>query len=68
MVCEQCKKPDKPELTIPIVESTGCSAQYFVMNSCMEQNGGNISSCRESWDAFRKCFQEREKFKIKENK
>ena len=55
--CETCKA-DKPEQSLPKVNATGCTSSYVVMTTCMEKHGGNISSCREEWEAFRKCHQQ----------
>lgn len=58
--CEKCKADVSPEQSLPKVAATGCTVQYSLMTECMDTNGGNIASCRESWDAFRKCFAERD--------
>lgn len=56
--CDKCKADVKPEHSQTKVAQTGCSAQYLLMTACMEQHGGNVSSCRIEWDSFRQCFQE----------
>jgi len=67
--CEKCKADVKPEQGQTKVADSGCSSQYLLMTACMEQNGGNVSSCRIEWDSFRQCFQESrhksEKIKIR---
>jgi len=60
--CEKCKA-DKPEMSLPKVATSGCTPQYMEMQECMDKNGGNVASCREQWDAFRTCFQEKGKNK-----
>lgn len=32
-----------------------CQPQFEAVQSCMKLNQGNITSCREVWNDFRKC-------------
>jgi hypothetical protein len=56
-ICEDCKPVEKSAAVMEeIVNDTGCSVLYNVMDKCMKANGGNISSCRAEWSDFRHCF------------
>jgi len=58
-VCAKCK-PDKPEKHSEVLSnSTGnkCAGQYKEVQVCMEKHKGNISDCKEVWDAFKNCHQ-----------
>jgi hypothetical protein len=56
-ICEDCKPVDRtPAVMNEIINDTGCSVLYTVMDKCMKANGGNIASCREEWSDFRACF------------
>ena len=56
-ICEKCV-PNKPEAHADLVQSSGCNSEYEAVNVCMKGPGnGNISSCKDQWDKFRKCFE-----------
>ena len=59
-LCEKCK-PDKPEVHDQLSRDTGCDAQYQVVKTCMEQNRGSVSQCKDQWVDFKTCFSEQKK-------
>ena len=59
-ICEKCV-PNKTETHAGIVEDLGCRKEYDVVNTCMKESVGNIASCKDQWDAFRKCYADKKK-------
>ncbi len=64
-ICEKCKADHCPANTEQIVQDTGCSVTYDIMDKCMKVNSGNIASCRNEWDKFRECMKETKNFNKK---
>ena len=56
MVCEKCQPSAKSTEALVKVENDGCKEIYSLLDSCMKNNKGNISSCREEWNKFRSCY------------
>ena len=68
-ICIECDKKNQKDLpsngedTPPSSASKGmpCEASYTNVTACMEQNAGQISACRDEWDAFKLCHEEKNK-------
>lgn len=51
-ICESCK----PTKTAPISQKVECNIQYEFVKKCMDNNKGNVSSCKREWEEFKMCF------------
>ena len=58
-VCVNCKPTKTAEEDRPLITKSGCTEDYAVMQTCMDQNKGNISSCKDEWTQFRACYAKR---------
>jgi hypothetical protein len=54
--CLTCKPSGKPEDDSLAQRETGCGVEYEAVKVCMEQQSGNIASCKETWNVFRECY------------
>lgn len=59
-ICEDCQ-PDKQKPLPPqdniSAQGGPCAPFYEFVESCMKINEGQISMCKEEWDAFKKCHE-----------
>ena len=60
-VCVNCKPTKSVEEDKPLITKTGCTDDYALMQTCMDQNKGNIASCKAEWSQFRLCYSNRKK-------
>jgi len=57
-ICEKCDKKNQKDLPASDAASSEgmpCEQLYVRVSECMNQNGGQITSCRKEWDVFKKC-------------
>lgn len=52
--CEDCKATEKTQDRSSVERQ--CKEQYQLVDSCMARHGGNVSSCKEEWKAFKVCY------------
>ena len=70
-ICIECDKKNQKDLplpdsknqqstktsvsTSPASKGMPCEESYAQVTSCMNDNGGQISACKQEWDFFRMC-------------
>ena len=54
MTCEDCKVTEKTQESTRV--ETICKEPYPLVDACMIRHGGNVSSCKDEWKAFRACY------------
>ncbi len=65
-ICIECDKKNQKDLPqdtndinqVSASRGQPCEVSYEKVTACMEMNEGQISKCREVWDAFRQCHEE----------
>jgi len=63
VICLDCDKKNQKDLPTsdPVsAPNQPCSSFYETVCECMTKYEGQISSCTEEWDAFRKCHQQKQ--------
>ena len=61
VICIDCDKKNQKDLpTTDPVSSSGqpCAQLYATVSECMSKYEGQITSCTDEWDNFRKCHQQ----------
>mmetsp|Transcript_24238 Transcript_24238/g.27095 ORF Transcript_24238/g.27095 Transcript_24238/m.27095 type:complete len:98 (+) Transcript_24238:20-313(+) len=61
IICLDCEKKNQKDLllTDPISSSgQPCADLYIKVSYCMTKYEGQITSCTDEWDDFRKCHQQ----------
>ena len=60
-ICIDCDKKNQKDLpqTTPASEGMACEAPYAQVTSCMNDNAGQISACKDEWNSFRQCFDDK---------
>mmetsp|Transcript_6866 Transcript_6866/g.13942 ORF Transcript_6866/g.13942 Transcript_6866/m.13942 type:complete len:100 (-) Transcript_6866:1554-1853(-) len=61
VICLDCDKKNQKDLpTDDPVSQKGqpCAGVYQTVSDCMTKHEGQISSCTDEWDSFRKCHQQ----------
>ena len=61
VVCLDCDKKNQKDLPAddPVSQKgQPCARIYELVTECMNNNKGQISSCTEQWEAFRRCHQQ----------
>ena len=53
-ICVNCKPTEKE---IPANDMNPCENTYEMVDKCMKQNKGQISSCVNEWNAFKICHE-----------
>jgi hypothetical protein len=64
VICIDCEKKNQKDLpTTDSVSSSGqpCAQLYAMVSECMSKYEGQISSCTDEWDNFRKCHQQQQR-------
>jgi hypothetical protein len=61
VICLDCDKKNQKDLpSDDPVSQTGqpCANIYEKVTDCMSKHQGQISSCTEEWESFRRCHQQ----------
>ena len=61
VVCLDCDKKNQKDLPAadPVSQKgRPCAVIYESVTKCMNKNKGQISSCTEEWESFRRCHQQ----------
>ena len=61
VVCLDCDKKNQKDLPAddPVSQrGQPCADIYERVTDCMNSNKGQISSCTEEWESFRRCHQQ----------
>jgi hypothetical protein len=59
-ICIQCDKKNQKDLPANDTASSQgmpCEQSYLKVRECMNQNEGQVSSCRKEWDVFKQCHE-----------
>ena len=65
-ICIECDKKNQKDLpqengTTSASKGMPCELSYNAVNTCMNDNAGQISACRKEWDSFKLCHAENKK-------
>ena len=53
--CEKSQQKDLPNQDAISSEGQPCQESYVIVDKCMKQNNGQISSCVKEWTEFQQC-------------
>jgi hypothetical protein len=55
-ICIDCAKETQVDVPDDDMTTLGvCAKQYETVNNCMKLNNGQITSCKDEWQAFQLC-------------